>query len=44
MPDATRRLSIGEVAQRSGMSASRLRYYETRGLIDPPERSSGKRR
>jgi len=26
------------------MSASRLRYYETRGLIDAPERISGKRR
>ncbi|MEA2196426.1 MAG: MerR family transcriptional regulator, redox-sensitive transcriptional activator SoxR [Solirubrobacteraceae bacterium] len=44
MPDTTRRLSIGEVAQRSGMTASRIRYYETRTLIDPPERSSGKRR
>jgi MerR family transcriptional regulator, redox-sensitive transcriptional activator SoxR len=37
-------LSIGEVAERSGMTASRIRYYETRGLIRPPERSSGKRR
>lgn len=44
MPDAARRLSIGEVADRSGMSASRIRYYETRGLLDAPERSSGKRR
>ena len=44
MPDTARRLSIGEVADRSGMAASRIRYYETRGLIDPPERSSGKRR
>lgn len=44
MPDTTRRLSIGEVAERSGMNASRIRYYETRGLIDPPERTSGKRR
>jgi len=26
------------------MTASRIRYYETRGLIDPPERYSGKRR
>ena len=26
------------------MTASRIRFYETRGLIDPPERSSGKRR
>jgi DNA-binding transcriptional MerR regulator len=44
MADTPRRLSIGEVADRSGMSASRIRYYETRGLLDPPERSSGKRR
>jgi DNA-binding transcriptional MerR regulator len=44
MPDTTRRLSIGEVADRAGMTASRIRYYETRGLIDPPERSSGKRK
>jgi MerR family redox-sensitive transcriptional activator SoxR len=44
MPDTTQRLSIGEVAQRSGMSASRLRYYETRRLIGAPERVSGKRR
>lgn len=44
MPDAARRLSIGEVAERSGMTASRIRYYETRRLIDPPERNSGKRR
>ena len=44
MPDTTRRLSIGEVAERSRMAASRIRYYETRGLIDPPERASGKRR
>lgn len=44
MPDTARRLSIGEVADRSGMAASRIRYYETRGLIDPPARSSGKRR
>jgi MerR family redox-sensitive transcriptional activator SoxR len=26
------------------MSASRLRYYERRGLIDPPPRHAGKRR
>jgi MerR family transcriptional regulator, redox-sensitive transcriptional activator SoxR len=44
MRDTTRRLSIGEVARRAGMTASRIRYYETRGLIDPPERSGGKRR
>jgi MerR family redox-sensitive transcriptional activator SoxR len=39
-----RRLAIGEVAERSGMSASRIRYYEARGLVPQPERVSGKRR
>ena len=43
MPDVARRLSIGEVAHRSGMAASRIRYYETCGLIAAPERRSGKR-
>ena len=37
-------LSIGEVARRAGMAVSRIRYYERRGLIPPPERQSGKRR
>jgi MerR family redox-sensitive transcriptional activator SoxR len=44
MRDAATRLSIGQAADRSGMTASRIRYYETRGLLDAPERSSGKRR
>jgi DNA-binding transcriptional MerR regulator len=44
MPDIDRRLAISELAIRAGMSASRLRYYERRGLIDPPERHAGKRR
>ena len=37
-------LSIGELASQAGMSPSRLRYYERRGLIDPPARHAGKRR
>lgn len=37
-------LAIGEVAARSGMTASRIRYYEARGLLAEPERLSGKRR
>ena len=37
-------LPIGEVAERAGMSTSRIRYYETRGLLPEPERTAGKRR
>jgi len=37
-------MAIGEVAQRAGMSTSRIRYYETRGLLPVPERAAGKRR
>ncbi|MHB1837498.1 MAG: MerR family transcriptional regulator [Solirubrobacteraceae bacterium] len=37
-------MAIGEVAERAGMSASRIRYYERRGLIPEPARVSGKRR
>jgi MerR family transcriptional regulator, redox-sensitive transcriptional activator SoxR len=44
MSDDRRELAIGEVAERSGMSASRTRYYEGRGLLPQPERVSGKRR
>jgi MerR family redox-sensitive transcriptional activator SoxR len=44
MPDRNARLPIGEVARRAGMSSSRVRYYERRGLLDPPERTAGRRR
>jgi len=37
-------LSIGQVAERAGMSASRIRFYEARGVLPPPERSAGRRR
>lgn len=36
--------TIAEVADRSGLSADTLRYYEKIGLIDPPSRDSGGRR
>jgi DNA-binding transcriptional MerR regulator len=39
-----RQLAIGEVAQRAGMSASRIRYYEARGLLPEADREAGKRR
>ena len=44
MSEVARRLTIGEVASRAGMSASRIRYYEARGLLAEPERVAGKRR
>jgi MerR family transcriptional regulator, redox-sensitive transcriptional activator SoxR len=39
----TERLSIGEVAERAGVAASALRYYEAEGLLPEPERVSGRR-
>lgn len=36
--------SIGEVARSVGLSTSALRYYESLGVLRPPERSSGRRR
>ncbi len=44
MSDALGELAIGEVAERAGMSTSRIRYYEARGLLPEPERAAGKRR
>jgi MerR family redox-sensitive transcriptional activator SoxR len=40
----SREMAIGEVAARAGMSTSRIRYYEARGLLPEPERAAGKRR
>ena len=37
-------LTIGEVAARSGVATSALRFYEERGLIDSERASSGHRR
>ena len=37
------RLSIGEVARRSGVAATTLRYYEDSGLLRPPTRVGGRR-
>ena len=37
-------LTIGEVARRSGVAASALRYYEERGLIRSERAGSGHRR
>lgn len=40
----SRTLAIGEVARRSGLPASTLRYYERIGLIAAPPRQAGQRR
>ncbi|KWX25108.1 MerR family transcriptional regulator [Mycolicibacterium wolinskyi] len=37
-------LTIGEVARRTGVAQTTLRYYERVGLIPPPERAGGQRR
>jgi MerR family transcriptional regulator, redox-sensitive transcriptional activator SoxR len=37
-------LTIGDVAQRSGVAASALRFYEDRGLIESERAGSGHRR
>ena len=37
-------LTIGQLAEHTGLPASTIRYYERRGLIEPPERSGGWRR
>jgi MerR family redox-sensitive transcriptional activator SoxR len=40
----THLLAIGELAEQAGMSVSRIRYYESCGVLAEPERRSGKRR
>lgn len=37
-------LTIGEVARRSGVAATTLRYYEQIGLLPAPTRLGGQRR
>ncbi|MEM8851301.1 MAG: redox-sensitive transcriptional activator SoxR [Pseudomonadota bacterium] len=39
-----RELSIGEVAARTGLTISQLRFYEGKGLITPPRNRGGQRR
>jgi DNA-binding transcriptional MerR regulator len=39
-----RLLSIGELAERSGVAATALRYYDQLGLLRPAARESGGRR
>jgi MerR family transcriptional regulator, redox-sensitive transcriptional activator SoxR len=37
-------LTIGEVARRTGLRTSALRYYEDAGILPPPRRENGRRR
>lgn len=37
-------LTIGELARRTGVATSALRYWEELGLVPPPARVSGQRR
>ena len=44
MPALPNSLTIGEIAARSGVNTSALRYYESRGLIASERTASGHRR
>lgn len=37
-------ISIGDLAQRTGLSVSAIRFYEARGLVEPFRSSGGQRR
>jgi MerR family redox-sensitive transcriptional activator SoxR len=37
-------VKIGELAERTGLNASAIRYYETLGLLPAPHRTGGQRR
>jgi DNA-binding transcriptional MerR regulator len=39
--DEQTRYQIGEVAERTGVTQRTLRFYEERGLVEPPERMEG---
>jgi len=41
--DVPTRLRIGEVAQRAGLRASAVRYYERMGVLPPARREGGRR-
>jgi MerR family redox-sensitive transcriptional activator SoxR len=38
------RITIGAIAERTGLSISAIRFYETQGLITPSRNSGGQRR
>ena len=43
-PAASTEMTIGEVARRSGLRPSAVRYYESVGLLPAPRRVNGRRR
>jgi DNA-binding transcriptional MerR regulator len=43
MSDRFRLVAIGEVARRTGLASSALRYYERAGLLSPAARAGGRR-
>lgn len=44
MSKAVTRLTIGQVANRTGLSVSAIRFYETQGLVKPIRNAGGQRR
>jgi MerR family redox-sensitive transcriptional activator SoxR len=44
MNPSTKTLSIGQVAERTGLSVSALRFYEEAGLVAPSRNAGGQRR
>ena len=44
MTRSTKRIAIGEVSERTGLSVSAIRYYETQGLVMPVRNNGGQRR
>jgi DNA-binding transcriptional MerR regulator len=43
MPDRSGLFAIGELARRTGLASSALRYYERVGLLSPVARAGGRR-
>ena len=43
MPNQSRLIAIGELARRTRLSSSALRYYERAGLLSPAARAGGRR-
>jgi MerR family redox-sensitive transcriptional activator SoxR len=44
MTRSSKRISIGVVSERTGLSVSAIRYYETQGLVMPVRNNGGQRR